>query len=398
MRDKDDLVVDVKGDCFSDKKILLGITGGIAASQSIKLIRELRRYQADLTIIMTKSAQEIITPLAVSWAGNCKVITEWDHEMTGLSNYEGILVCPSTRNFLSKLVSGVVDSPLMMAVTAANSNRVPVMIVPSMHQSLAENDTTDRLCREINNAGIKIHWGEKVENKYKQPNSVQIISDFANHVNSYLPRRKKIVITLGSTITMIDNIRYLKNTSSGETGFEIASRLHRWGHDVTIVAGETNHYPKFKMPLIIKCPDPDEMLKELLALSKCDIDVWIHAAAVLDYINQDVNYSKIPSGKDNISFSLSKSKKHISELADYCKDSFRIGFKLESGITLKQLITKSSSFVENNELNVVVANRLEDLKDKSKNRAHLILRNGDHFGIPTLNELSNAIRLLIDNN
>ncbi len=398
MRDNDDLAVDIKGDCFSGKKILFGITGGIAASESIKLIRELRRFQPNITIIMTKSAQKIITPLAVSWAGNCEIITDWEHQMSGLSNYDGILVSPCTRNFLSKLVSGVIDSPLMMAIAAAEYNNIPVMIVPSMHQSLADNEKTQHLCNQIEGRYSKILWGEKTENKYKQPNSIEIVANFANHVNSYLKNRKNIVVTLGSTTTMIDDIRYVKNTSSGETGYEIASRLFRWGHDVTIVAGETNHKPEFNIPLEIKCPNPEEMLKELIALSKCSIDVWIHAAAVLDYIHNEPIIGKIASGSDNITFSLTKYKKHLIELEKIVKKSFRVAFKLESNITLKQLISKSSSFVVKNNLDAVIANRLEDLNQTDKNRAHLILRNGDHFAIPNLKELSNAIRQLIDNN
>jgi len=398
MREKDDLAVEVKGDSLKNKKILFGITGGIAATESIKLLRELRRYQAELTVMMTESAQNIITPLAVSWAGDCQVITNWEHEMSGLSSYDAILVAPGTRNFLGKLTSGIVDSPLMMAISSAKSKQIPVMIIPSMHQSMADDEKTRDLSTEISKMGFKIFWGDAEEDKYKQPDPITIVANFSNFINSYLPNRKNIVITLGATTTYIDDIRYVKNTSSGKTGYVIASRLHRWGHEITIVSGETSYFPDYKMPLVIEAPNPEEMLEELIALSKCSIDVWIHSAAVLDYINNKVIDGKHPSGDEKIIVELTKSKKHLAELDKLVNDSYRIGFKLESQIKLKELVSRASSFVEKNNLNAIIANRLEDLGDEKMNRAHLILRNGEHFAIPSLDELSNAIRLLIDNN
>jgi len=398
MREMGDLGVEIKGDSLTGKKILLGISGGIAATQSVKLLRELRRYGAEMTVMMTHSAQKVITPLAISWAGNCTVITDWDHEMSGLGDYDGILVTPATRNIMAKICNGIIDSPLMMSLSAAITRKIPVMIIPSMHNSLAEDTKTAELSDKITNIGFKLLWGEQDENKYKQLDHISIVANFSYHVNSHLPNRKNIVVTLGSTITLLDDIRYVKNTSSGKTGFEIASRLHRWGHEVTIVSGEISYSHNYNLPLIINAPDPNEMLLELKALTKCSIDVWIHSAAVLDYINKETHLGKLPSGNDDISFKLTKSAKHLQELKNEVMGSYRIGFKLESNISLKDLITKGTAFVERNDLNAVIANRLEDIVDSEKNRAHLILRNGEHFALSTNDEISNAIRLLIENN
>ena len=286
----------------------------------------------------------------------------------------------------------------MMAISSAKSNNTPIVLIPSMHKSLAEDEKTKELCSDISQMNFKILWGYTEENKFKQPDAIAIVANFSNHLNSYLANRKHIVITLGATTTHIDDIRYVKNSSSGRTGYSIASRLHRWGHEITIVSGETTHTPEFNMPLVIKAPNPDEMLAELIALSKCSIDVWIHSAAVLDYINSKRIEGKYPSGDEKITVELIKSKKHLLELEKLVNNAYRIGFKLESKIPLKELISRASSFVEKNKLDALIANRLEDLEDENKNRAHLILRNGDHFAIPSIHELSNAIRLLIDNN
>ena len=186
--------------------------------------------------------------------------------------------------------------------------------------------------------------------------------------------------------------------SSGKTGFQIASKLHREGHEITIVSGQTEYSLNFNLPLVIKTDTPEEMLLELRALTKCSIDVWIHAAAVLDYVCDNPHIGKLSSGLEDISFSLVKSEKHLKEIKKDVSGSFRIGFKLESNITLKKLITKATSFVVENELDAVIANRLEDLDNEKVNRAHLILKNGEHFALPTNEEISNAISRLIDNN
>ncbi|MBJ99950.1 MAG: bifunctional phosphopantothenoylcysteine decarboxylase/phosphopantothenate--cysteine ligase CoaBC [Euryarchaeota archaeon] len=398
MREMGDLGVEIKGDSLKDKRILLGITGGIAATQGVKLLRELRRFQCDVTVIMTESAQKIITPLAISWAGNCNVITDWEHGMAGLNEFDGILITPATRNILAKIVNGIIDSPILMALSAAKSNKTPVMIVPSMHSSMANDEITIKLNNEIKDLGFKLLWGNKEESKFKQPSEISIVANFSNHVNSYLPNRKNIVITLGSTVTYIDDIRYVKNSSTGKTGYEIASKLHRWGHEITIVSGQTNHCNEFELPLVIKAETPENMLLELKALTRCSIDVWIHAAAVLDYVSMDAHNGKIPSGNEELEIKLFKSKKHLEEIKKDVEGSFRIGFKLESNIRLKELISKATSFVISNDLDAVIANRLEDLHAKEKNRAHLILKNGEHFALSTNKEISNAICKLIENN
>ena len=258
----DDLGVEIKGDSSKDKKILLGITGGIAATQSVKLLRELRRYQAEITVIMTDAAQKVITPLAISWAGNCKVITNWEYGMSGLENYDAILVAPTTRNTMAKIANGILDSPLLMAISAAKTNNTPVVLIPSMHNSMANDQKTTDLCAIIIDLGFKIIWGDFEEQKLKQPSEISIVANFSNYVNSYLPNRKKIVITLGSTISYIDDIRFIKNSSSGKTGFQIASKLHREGHEITIVSGQTEYSLNFNLPLVIKTDTPEEMLLE----------------------------------------------------------------------------------------------------------------------------------------
>ena len=98
IRDTD---VEISGSSLAGLRIVLGISGGIAAVDTVRLARELRRHGAELTVIMTKSAQNIITPLAVRWASQCEVITDWDGDLSALDEFDGILVAPATRNLMA---------------------------------------------------------------------------------------------------------------------------------------------------------------------------------------------------------------------------------------------------------------------------------------------------------
>ena len=144
-----DTGVYIKGDSLKDKHILFAISGGIAATESIKVSRELRRYGAKLTILMSKDAEKIITPLAISWASNSEVFTGWDYKMSQLEDFDLILVAPATRNTISKHIYGIMDSPIMMALSAARSKLTPTLFIPSMHQDLFDDPVTTELIGQL---------------------------------------------------------------------------------------------------------------------------------------------------------------------------------------------------------------------------------------------------------
>jgi len=117
-----DTGVDYKGSSLLNRHVLFVISGGIAAVESIKLLRELRRHRAKVTIMMTKESEKIISPLAVSWAANERIVSDWDPEMKQLNNYDALLVAPATRNTIAKHIHGITDSPVMMSLAAARGS------------------------------------------------------------------------------------------------------------------------------------------------------------------------------------------------------------------------------------------------------------------------------------
>jgi phosphopantothenoylcysteine decarboxylase/phosphopantothenate--cysteine ligase len=393
IRDTD---VNQRGDSLSGRTILLGVSGGIAAVDTVRLARELRRHGADVRVALTHSAQRIITPLAVEWATQGEVITDWDGNMEVLDQVDGILVAPATRDTMASYVHGLQHGPLMMALSVARSRDCPVMMIPSMHLDLANDPVTDDIVQEVRKHGIHVVWGEEQEGKRKTPHHEEIVARFAHHMNREKKNRKEVVITLGATRSAIDDIRYVQNTSSGATGYAIADDLYRHGHDVTCVAGITTVPAPKWLPLILEVPEPNAMLKELQVLSKDSIQAWIHTAAVLDYLVAQPAEGKIASQQGSLNIELIEGEKHIEAIRDSCKNAVRIGFKLESGIKQKDLIYRATAQIEKAGMTAVVANRLEDLGDKSKPRGYLVDSLGSHFVLDDTPKMCEAIRTFVE--
>jgi len=391
-----DTGVDSNGKGLEGRRILLGVTGGIAAVESVKVARELRRHGAEVLVVMTHSAQKIITPLALSWASASEVILDWDSKMKQLDDFDAALVCPATRHHLAGLVQGMMDTPLLMALSAARGRGAPIMLVPSMHEDLAADPITEEIEGELKRFGMELHWGPIVEGKKKQDDPVSIVAAFSHMLNSRLPERRSVVVTLGATRSSIDDIRFIQNTSSGATGWGIAEDLFRFGHDVTVVSGACTATPSFKLPLVISAPEPCSMLGELKALANDSINAWVHCAAVLDYLVEAPIEGKFGSQQGNWQVSLIEASKHIEELKEACEGSVRIGFKLESGIKISDLVHRALAQIKNAGMTAVVANRLEDIYNESKPRAHMVDALGEHWALEDDAALFQAIRILIE--
>ena len=392
MRDTD---VEVRGSSLSGRRVLLGVTGGIAAVDTVRLARELRRHGAEVSVIMTPSAQEIITPMAVRWASQGEVITDWDGDLSALSGFDAVLVTPATRNLIASFIHGLMNGPLLMALSAARGRGCPIMMVPSMHNDLANDPVTEDLVLQCAKQGIKVLWGAEEEGKRKTPNHEEIVARLGNLVNS---NGTSVVVTLGATRSAIDDVRYVQNTSSGKTGYLIADDLYRHGMDVTCVSGVTTVSKPDWLPLDIKCPEPDQMLEELKALAKDRIDVWIHAAAVLDYIIPEPVEGKIASLQGDLNIQMKEGAKHISELKDLCEGATRIGFKLESGIKQKDLVHRAHAQIQTAGMTATIANRMEDYGKEGMPRGWLVDSHGAHFILEKESDMCNAIRSVIENN
>ncbi|MAK95321.1 MAG: phosphopantothenoylcysteine decarboxylase [Candidatus Thermoplasmatota archaeon] len=391
-----DLGVEVQGDSLGGRNVLLVVSGGIAAVESVKLSREIRRHGANLSIIMTKDANKVITPLALSWAAASPIITEWDSEMSQLSEFDGVLVAPATRNTISKHIHGVMDSPAMMALSAARGNKTPLIFVPSMHTDLFDDPVTSDLINSLESEGSHIILDQPSEGKRKQPNHIQIVAELCNCINQSLPDRKNVAITLGANRAPIDSVRAIQNASSGATGWRIAEHLFRMGHEVVCIAGVTSSDPNFTLPHVIRDGTPTGMLNACLEVASVEPkpDAWIHAAAVLDYYTEPISGKK-PSGQSNWNLQLTPGPKHIEELSHLAKDCVRIGFKLEVDVPVNVLLERATEQISRLGTDAVVANLKDEVHDPNTPRGRIVLSSGDVLEMRDDAELCRTIESLL---
>ena len=365
-----DTDVDLHTSALAGKQVALGVTGGIAATETVRLCRELRRHGAEITVLMTTAATKVITPLAVEWASQGNVITDWTAEMSQLDEFDAILIAPASRNFISRFVNGMMDHPLLMACSAARGRETPILVVPSMHSDLFDDPITDDLLERISYAQIVL--GPYEEGRYKQPAPCQIVADLCHLVNTD-SKSRHFAITLGANRAPIDAVRAIQNASSGETGWYVAEYLYRFGHKITVIAGKTSAPPSFDLPTIIRAGSPDQMLAACIEVAEQKPDGWIHAAAVLDYYTEPIDGKK-RSGENGWILELQQGPKHIAELSEMVGSAKRIGFKLETEVTVEQLHSRALEQINQYGVDATVANIMEQMHNPSTPRAYFVTK------------------------
>jgi phosphopantothenoylcysteine decarboxylase/phosphopantothenate--cysteine ligase len=391
-----DLDVVPVGHSLDGRRILLGVSGGIAAVDTVRVARELRRHGAEVLTVMTRAAQRVITPLAVRWATDGTVITDWEGDMAQLEGVDGVLVAPATRNTIAAHLHGLQHGPLLMAMSAARARGTPLLVVPSMHHDLADDPVTEDLVEAVQAQGATVLWGPSDEGRRKTPDHVAMVARLCHLVNAQKPHRRSVAVTLGATVSPIDDIRSVVNTSTGKTGWAIADDLYRHGHEVTCISGRTSAPQPSWLPLVLPAQGAPEMLEECLAVAKDGLDAWVHAAAVLDYLVPNAAEGKLASGSEGLRIDLVPGPKHIDVLREACPNAVRIGFKLESGIPQRELVQRAHAQVKRAGMTAVIANRLEDLGREDRARAYLVDASGSDFALHTERDMVDAIRHLVE--
>ncbi len=286
------------------KKIILGISGGIAAYKSVYLLRLLVKEGAQVQVIITPNGKEFITPVTLSTLSGRPVISEFFTANTGQWNShvdlglwaDAMIVAPATACTMAKMANGVADN---MLVTTYLSARCPVFIAPAMDFDMMAHPTTVRnitLLRSYGNHIIEATSGELASHlcgkgRMEEPEKiVAAIGDFFAKEKDY--EGKKIMITAGPTHEKIDPVRFIGNYSSGKMGYALARAAAERGADVTLVSGPvclTIDHPRVKVVSV-------ESAREMLAASQKafeDSDMAIMAAAVADYAPETIAEKKI---------------------------------------------------------------------------------------------------------
>ena len=354
---------------LSGKKIVLGISGGIAAYKTATLVRLFIKAGAEVQVIMTPASKDFVTPLTLSTLSKNPVFSSFynEEDLNALWNNhveiglwaDLMLVAPATANTLSKMVNGNSDNLLLATYLSA---KCPVYFAPAMDLDMYKHPSTlasFSALKAFGNIIIPAESGELAsglsgEGRMAEPEN--IISFIENDIAKKLPLRgKKILITAGPTHEAIDPVRFIGNHSSGKMGFEIAEEAARLGADVTLISGPSNLNVINKSIHLIRVVSAEEMFQTCHKFFDTT-DVAIAAAAVADYRPKNVASQKIKKVESSFTIELEKTKDILASLGEIKKSQFLIGFALETDNEIENAKLK----IQKKNLDLIVLNSLQD--------------------------------------
>ena len=337
------------------KGIVLGITGSIAAVESVKLSRELMRHGAEVYAVMSGDAKKIIHPYALEFATGNPVVDEITGKIEHVS-YAGehdkkcdlILIAPSTANTISKIASGIDDTPVT-TVVSTGFGKIPIVIVPAMHSSMYKNPIILENIEKLKKYGIEFLTPKFEENKAKLPEIDDIVTAVIKKLYTKDFQGKKVLVTAGPTIEKIDDVRFITNKSTGLMGIKIAEEFELRGADVTLILGPTqlNSYVK-----TYNVETYEEMFNAVM--SNKEVDIAVFAAATSDFHIDNPSSGKVSSDQ-SFNLTLTPNKKIIEEFSK-CSKSFIVGFKAEHNVSEDQLIKKAYDRLQSSNMDLIVAN------------------------------------------
>ncbi|NDE09152.1 MAG: bifunctional phosphopantothenoylcysteine decarboxylase/phosphopantothenate--cysteine ligase CoaBC [Chitinophagia bacterium] len=346
------------------KKILLGVTGSIAAYKSAMLVRLLIKAGAEVKVILTPAAKEFVSPLTLSTLSRNPVLMDLVNEDTwqnhvALGRWADImLIAPLSCNTLSKMASGTCDNLLMAVYLSATCK---VAVAPAMDEDMWLHPATKRNLQIINNFEnivLPVDSGELAsgligEGRMMEP--AAMADWLKNHFSEGMPLSgKKVLITAGPTYEPIDPVRFIGNHSSGKMGLAIALELEKRGAEVTLIIGPNSlDIPDYIKTIKVQtAAEMFEVCKDLFP----DVDIAVMSAAVADFTPVISAQEKIKKSDADLSIAFTKTKDILKYLGENKKlNQFLIGFALETSdeenYAKKKLIEKNADLIVLNSLN-----------------------------------------------
>lgn len=387
---------------LSGKRIILGVTGSVAAYKAAYLASALAQRGADVHVVMTQHATQMIGP-ATFWSltKNPVILGLFDPptqtEITHVSLPESadlLLIAPASANIIGKLANGIADD---MLSTMSLVVRCPVIIAPAMNVNMYTNPVVvanmDRLrelgCNFVESATGMLACGEEGVGRLADPDDILRVVDDVLAGGSPDLIGVKVVVTAGPTQEPIDPVRFISNRSSGKMGYAIAERAAQRGADVVLISGPTN----LKAPEGVKTINVNTVyeMHEAVGQSIDRAKVFISAAAPADFTPENFNPQKIKK-TDHLTLNLSKSVDILAEVGRNKKDTILVGFAAET----QDLIENAKAKLKSKNLDMIIANDVSagsDVFGSDTNQVTLISKTGDSLCWPRMSkrDVANSI-------
>lgn len=352
---------------LSGKRIVVGVTGSIAAYKSALLIRLLVKSGAEVKVVMTPSASDFITPLTLATLSKNPVLTSFSVNETGeWNNHVGLglwanafVIAPASANTISKMANGLCDNLLLAVYLSA---RCPVFFAPAMDLDMLQHPSTRKNIETLQKSGnhlIEPTHGELASGLIgtgRMAEPEEIISFLENHFDSHLPLKgKKALVTAGPTHESIDPVRFIGNNSSGKMGYAIAEELANQGAEVTLVSGPT--YLSSPPTMQVKRVKSAQEMYDACLMEFPKIDIAVLSAAVADYKPATRADQKIKKTSDTLQIELVKTQDIAAELGKLKKNGqFTVGFALET----ENEKANAEKKIQSKNFDLIVLNSLND--------------------------------------
>ena len=377
------------------KKIVLGVTGGIAAYKAAEFVRLLVKAEANVHVVMTRNAQEFITPLTFQTLTGNPVLTDtfsfFEEKEIGhvaLADLaETIVILPATANIIGKIANGIADDFLSTMVMAS---KAPVLICPSMNVNMWENKALQRNLSTLVERGyhfVEPGVGELACHWYGKGRLADLDEVLEKMEDIFSPKDlagERILVTAGPTQEPIDPVRFITNHSSGKMGFAVAQVARRRGAEVILIAGPVSLSLPRRDIEVLRVHTAEEMRKAVLGhLARCS--VLIKAAAVSDYRPKVVHPNKMKKGDAQLFMDLERTVDILGEAGKQKGNRILVGFAAET----EQLVANAQKKLKEKHLDLIIANNVAQPGagfGHDTNQVKILYANGDVRDLPMMSK------------
>ncbi len=387
------------------KKIVLGVTGGIAVYKAVDLVSRLRKAGCEVRVVMTEHAQQFVTPLTFKEiSGNAVATSMWNAnqefnvEHIALANWADVfLVAPATANILAKMACGIADDLLSTTLLAAQA---PIVVCPAMNTGMYQNPATQENIAKLQERGVTVmppavgHLACGTSGPGRLPEPQQIIefmsAFFAGREGDL--RGLRVLVTAAGTREPIDPVRYVGNRSSGKMGYAVAQMAAERGADVLLISGPSALAAPPNVR-VVNVETTNEMLEACL-VAYGDVDIVIKAAAVADYRPRDVADQKIKKKTDDaLTVVMDKNPDILKTLGAKKEQQVLVGFAAET----QNLLANAREKVVKKNLDMIVANDVTAAGagfNSDTNIVKFLFANGDVRELEQMPKVDVANRIL----
>ena len=384
-----------------NRRILLGITGGIAAYKAAELVRGLRKAGAEVRVVMTEAATEFVTPMTLqALSGNPVRVELFDPEHEAAMGHielarwaELVLVAPATADFLARFHAGMANDLLS---TLCLATKAPVALAPAMNQQMWQAAATQQNVKKLQQRGVII-WGpaegeqacgEEGPGRMLEPG--ELLQACGDHLSNGPLKGVRVTITAGPTREAVDPVRFISNHSSGKMGFAIAEAALAMGAQVRLVAGPV----ALPTPAGVKRIDVESAEQMLQAVLVDPGQIFIACAAVADYRPEAVASEKVKKSEEQLSLHLVRNPDILATVSALEHGPFSVGFAAET----ENLVANARAKLQQKQLDMIAANWVGERAEgggfnSEENALQLIWRDGEQE-LPRSSKMVLAGRLM----